>query len=398
MICQLDANDYCKRHGMIHKGKLKDLSQDRGEAGEKFRNTLDKWIADGKPISKPVPMVSTNQCRFLGNPTGELVKCTSCVGKTDVKLFICENPKQSGFTECTIKKPVAGTACCAGWPQHSGVLKPCQGYLPAPTAVNTEPIRFIEIETPQPPTPAVNKGMQCRTIRHRRPVKWSYGVTTVPSRRGNLLPRTLASLAAAGFNKPRLFVDGDTDWQSWASEFKTDVTCRYPLVRTASNWMLSIAELYLRDPLATYYALFQDDFVTYQNLRSYLEVAEYPDGGYWNLYTFPENEDIRPKDHYGWYQSNQGGKGAVALVFSNKVLRALLSHTHLVDRPLSLNRGHKAIDGGIVWAIRKMGGREYVHYPSLVQHTGTQSSMGNQKQPFAKTFLGETFDARTFIG
>ena len=42
-------------------------------------------------------------------------------------------------------------------------------------------------------------------------MKWAYGITTVPSRRENLFERTLQSLAVAGFDNPRLFVDGVDD-------------------------------------------------------------------------------------------------------------------------------------------------------------------------------------------
>ena len=39
-----------------------------------------------------------------------------------------------------------------------------------------------------------------------KPLRWVYGVTTVPERRADLLPRTLVSLDRAGFPSPRIFV------------------------------------------------------------------------------------------------------------------------------------------------------------------------------------------------
>jgi hypothetical protein len=49
----------------------------------------------------------------------------------------------------------------------------------------------------------------------KQPVRtWAYGITTVPSRLTTLLPRTITSLAAAGFDKPHLFVDGGTAAQA----------------------------------------------------------------------------------------------------------------------------------------------------------------------------------------
>ena len=252
-------------------------------------------------------------------------------------------------------------------------------------------------------------------------VKWVCGLTTVPSRRTTLLPRTLGSVARAGFPKPRLVVDGGTDSASWEEEFECGVTLRSgPPVRTFGNWVAGLWELYAREPFADRYAMFQDDFVTTAGLREYLDRCKYPgertrdparsrreargvpprlaqlDGkGYWNLYTFPSNQKIAPRGFHGWYYGNQLGRGAVALVFNREAVIALLGSAHMVERPTSGDRGWKSIDGGIVTALAKAGWGEYVHTPSLVQHTGEVSSMGSNPQPLAPTFPGERFDARS---
>lgn len=230
-------------------------------------------------------------------------------------------------------------------------------------------------------------------------LKWSYGVTTVPSRRGDLLPRTLASLGEGGFDRPRLFVDGERDGRGWVNDFNLEVTCHYPNLRTFGNWVTTLWELYIREPLADRYAIFQDDFVTYRNLRGYLEAVSYPERGYLNLYTFPSNQGIVPavgqtgRRYVGWYESNQNGRGAVALVFSREAVTTLLQTEHMVLRPQHADRGHKSVDGAVVTALKKAGWKEYVHNPSLVQHTGEVSSMGNKKHPLAESFRGEGFDA-----
>lgn len=231
-----------------------------------------------------------------------------------------------------------------------------------------------------------------RVYAEARKMKWAYGVTTVPSRFNNLLPRTLESLKLAGFDAPRLFVDGDTDSNDWG-RLQYEKTFRYPLLRTHGNWWLALHELYLRNPNADRYAIFQDDLVTYRNLRGYLESVTYPDKGYLNLYTVPQNERLFPKDFVGFYLSNQMGRGAVALVFDNEACVTLLSSKHMVIRVKDPIRGHKVVDGGIVTAMGQAGYKEYVHGPSLVQHTGERSSMGNLPTPLAVNFLGEDFDA-----
>src|SRR5437870_5459108 len=109
-------------------------------------------------------------------------------------------------------------------------------------------------------------------------MKWSYGVTTVPSRRSTLLPKTLQSLRAAGFGEPRLFIDGckQDEAVGYSCQFRLPITARDPAVRPAGNWILSLWELYIREPVADRYAIFQDDLITYRNLRDYLEACKYP--------------------------------------------------------------------------------------------------------------------------
>jgi hypothetical protein len=224
-------------------------------------------------------------------------------------------------------------------------------------------------------------------------MKWAYGITTVDKRKDDLLPRTIESLRVAGFDKPILFIDGCKDSKWYKDTFDLEVTARSTAARTFGNWVSALWELYAKTPDADRYAIFQDDFVTYKNLRAYLEQCPYPDKGYLNLYTFPQNEKLAPPNHEGWYLSNQLGKGAVALVFTRDAIVTLLQHPHMVNRPQCAKRGWKAIDGGIVEAFRKSGWKEYVHTPSLVQHTGLLSSMGNRQHSLADSFRGEDFDA-----
>lgn len=227
---------------------------------------------------------------------------------------------------------------------------------------------------------------------------WSYGITTVLSRSQDLFPRTLESLMNAGFDEPRVFVDGCSPSQaiSTYSKYNLPLTIR-DNVRTAGNWVLTLYELYIRSPSAERYAVFQDDFITVRNLRRYLELQRYPEKGYQNLYTFPANQSLAPKGFQGWYEANQFGRGAVALVFCNEAVRSLLGHEYLVNRFQDTSRGHKAIDGGIVETMKRVGWKEFVHTPSLTQHTGKQSSMGNSVHAQAISFPGEDFNAMDLL-
>lgn len=223
-------------------------------------------------------------------------------------------------------------------------------------------------------------------------MEWSYGITTVPARFNTTLPKTIASLKAAGFDNPRLYVDGHDDSKLVKDRFGLEATCHFPNLRTFGNWITTLWDIYIRNPHALRYAIFQDDFITCSNLKEYLEITPYPEKGYLNLYTFPANQERCPKGHVGFYPANQKGLGAVALIFTREAVEILLSHQHMAKRPQHKTRGHKAIDGGIVETFRKSGWKEYVHNPSLVQHIGRTSSMGNRTQPLATSFLGEGFD------
>lgn len=242
-------------------------------------------------------------------------------------------------------------------------------------------------------------------------MKWAYGVTTVPERIGDLLPRTLRSLAAGGFDTPRLFVDG-TDSRNMVKEFGLDATLHWPRVLCAANWSLAMAELVHRHPDAARYAIFQDDCVTMRNLRRYLESCRFPERGYLNLYTFRDNEEVIKNQPHGWYEAKvlggaeqaapyywQGGKGAVGLVFDRAGALALLASDHFWQKAFCGDRRGRQIDGTIVTAMNKVQFREYVHNPSLLQHLGEKSTVrmgaNDNGVPHAQawSFPGEGWDA-----
>lgn len=232
------------------------------------------------------------------------------------------------------------------------------------------------------------------------PSTWSYGITTVPSRFNTEFKPTLESLKNAGFDQPVIFVDGppgEADYESLG----LPIVYRQSNIKTAGHWMLSAWELYIRNPHSQYFAMFQDDFITYKNLKQYIELSDHPQDGYLNLYTFPENQKIADRSRTnGWFKANQKGLGAVALVFTNENFKQLISHQHMRDRFQSLEKARNNrmrrdthLDGGIVETFKKLGLFEYCHSPSLVQHTGLVTSMGSPKQRLAPKFNGSDFDA-----
>lgn len=240
-------------------------------------------------------------------------------------------------------------------------------------------------------------------------MKWAYGVTTVKQRFETYLPRTLRSLAAAGFDNPRLFIDGP-DRPNLALE----MTNRLPFVGIYANWVLSLTELVLRATDADFYALFQDDVIACIGLREYIEQVYPPTPYYLNLFTSFENDEVLKKQLWskGWHQAwaskngtvcpdgsiSQSGRGAVALVFTRPGALAFLRHRIALDHSTDPVDGRCKVDGAVVESLCQSGFREWVHNPSLVQHIGGDlSTHTTVKWPLASTFPGETFDVRTLI-
>ena len=232
-------------------------------------------------------------------------------------------------------------------------------------------------------------------------MEWAYGVTTVPSRvTDGQLERTLASLAAAGFERPRLFVDGlegvASDSPHWITSPKgLEKTVRRPAVGPFGNWYLALLELYIRQPHAALYALFQDDLLAVRNLRPYLERSwpcGPPGAGYLNLYTVHSNLWAKGGGPDGWFPSLQHGQGALALVFDREGVLYLLGHPHLVFKPAAAHKPTRSIDGAVIEAMKQGGRKEWVHCPSLVQHTGWLTAI--QRPPNEPTNLLNTPDGQ----
>lgn len=247
---------------------------------------------------------------------------------------------------------------------------------------------------------------------------WTVGVTTVPARRETTLPGTLQSLSLSGFPEPRIFIDKQDDDFSDKSilhlygcsenEPSVPITLRSPNIKTYGNWFLALMELYIRSPLADRYALFQDDIVMGLGVREYLEHCEYPERGYLNLMTFPQNESEKQK-HFpvelpeekvvGWYPSNQKGKSATGFVFNRAVVLDILSNRTLIER-FQHERSWQNVDGALSDTMRRIGYVEYVHTPSLIRHTGTITTMGGThptQQPLDLSFRGVTYDIMEIV-
>lgn len=257
---------------------------------------------------------------------------------------------------------------------------------------------------------------------------WAYGVTTCAERVDTLLPATLLSLHRAGFTKPTIFADGVAD----PIRLQMNLSTRSPAlvdlevvargrtpVKTFGNWVMGLWELLIRNPKCDRFAMFQDDLVMSLCVREYLDRIVWPTKVYLNLYTFPLNQAVAAPSagsslagRAGWgffegklcangpeYHGRLGNKGlgAVALCFTRDAVVDLLSSRHVVTRPMDACWPTGKLDGCIVTALNTAGWREYCHDPSLVQHIGEQSSMGNKRHPSATSFKGENWSAMEML-
>ena len=352
------------------------------------RNYIRRYTVDQAP---------SLACRHRGEVKGQ----ATCVGCTSNKADVYACAKHG---ECTVYYPTVGRKLC----------RDCSDRSPPAKAV--DPARVAAPPVVEPVTPNLV------LVPPPANVAWSYGVTTVESRRTTYLPVTLASLKAAGFGRPALFVDGSDDPRGWEERFGLVAHCRPYSLGVVGAWLAALHELYYANPRADRYALFQDDLTCCKNLKTYLERSPWPNRGYCNLYTFTAgNERIVAGKGVGWHEAGlvnppernpnlyQTGRGAVALVFDREAVMAALSSPHLVHKPSAPgDAGRIKIDGALVTAMNAAGFREFIHNPSLVQHHGHASSRPEAQDPNsgayryghmkAQTYRGDDFDALTLLG
>src|SRR5260370_33836022 len=215
-------------------------------------------------------------------------------------------------------------------------------------------------------------------------MNWTYGVTTVPERK-HTVKTTLTSLAAAGFDAPFVFVDGT--YSNFLMDYlSSNVVWRTPRIGAWGNWFLGLWELWLRNPDADRFAMFQDDILCVKNLRDYLDRV-WPSGNYVrgndsllpykrvrncyiNLYTSLNNEQVVAGTCVGtWHESSeiggrnderlQTGRGALALIFDRAGVEVILSSSWTRRKHLSTSPRHQKanINGGVINTMNTTGVR-----------------------------------------
>ena len=76
---------------------------------------------------------------------------------------------------------------------------------------------------------------------------------------------------------------------------------------------------------------------------------------------------------------------------------SLLHSQEFVSKPSHARKSTVCIDGCVNTSLRRDGYQEYVHAPSLLEHVGQVSAIGNKLCRPAPSFRGEDFDAMSLL-
>jgi hypothetical protein len=285
-----------------------------------------------------IPARVTERCCYLGGPVDSTADGNPAADREAAELH-CAHPAH-------VRTTLEACRLCRDWSDAPGLMRvPLEKILPFPNR-REDPV----VKT------------------------WAVGVTTAP-RIQPTLEWCLDSLARAGWDAPRLFVDSPTEIPSRVSHLA--VTLREPRVGAWPNYYLALAELLMRDPDADAYLIVQDDTLFYDrhSLREYLEQALWPgpNVGAVSLYC----SMAYTQDDAGWHcHAGLWELGAMAVIFPRESARRFLADELVIGHRWQPGReGLVNIDVVIgEWAARN-GLSVYYPSPSLTQHIGETSTL-----------------------
>ena len=201
-------------------------------------------------------------------------------------------------------------------------------------------------------------------------LSWAVGMLTAP-REKSTIDRTLASLCRAGFDQVHIFAEPGS---RIPGEFRhLPVTYQGRKLGNLGNFCTSLITLFMQEPRADCYAIFQDDIEVAAGLKTWCDTEFWPHGaGLVSLYTCK----IYYAETSGWRIVKPDMTrtfGAQAFVFRRDVLKEFLTD----GRMFELHETHPGIgDDAVVgeFATRRDIGIAY-HTPSLIDHVGDVSAI-----------------------
>jgi hypothetical protein len=222
-------------------------------------------------------------------------------------------------------------------------------------------------------------------------VNWKVGITTA-KRDQSTIERTVASVIAAGWDDITIFADCDC-----LTDLGHPVTNRGFQVGAWGNFYLGLTELTMINPTAEYFLMCQDDVVFAKQVRQFCERHEQIiQTGIFSPYCNTSYSERRGKHQF--HELDEGARlwGALAMVFCNRLAYQFLgSEIARNHRRHGINEGLRNVDTVVgIWCQRERV-KYFVYVPSLVQHIGITSTLGNADSPnrSAADFVGEECDA-----
>jgi glycosyltransferase involved in cell wall biosynthesis len=310
--------------------------------------------------------------------------------------------------------PDACEACCAAAPPAPGHLNPVVASLvyaagaramaegnasaqEVQEAVRAQRLCFDLLETVHEGSPGTGErtdgrggakpveiGFEAAGPRRRRShLAWAVGLLTAP-RPESTVHRALRSLKAAGFERVHVFAEPG----SWIPEQFRDlpVTMHGETLGNLGNFYACIVGLYMTQPLADCYAVFQDDVEVARGLRPWCDRQFWPlDAGLVSLFT----SRLHGARTVGWRVLKLGRYrtfGAQAFVFRRDVLEQFLTDRRALGFRARRRHGSDAVVGE--WAARHGVGIAY-HTPSLVQHVGTAAAIAGPGHGLGRAGVAE---------
>ncbi|MCO6045294.1 hypothetical protein NG895_15390 [Aeoliella sp. ICT_H6.2] len=202
--------------------------------------------------------------------------------------------------------------------------------------------------------------------------RWSVGITTTP-RRQSTLEDCLDSLARAGWENPRLFLDGSA--RVPARYEHLCATWREGRVGAWPAFYLAMVEMILHDPNADAYMLLQDDVMAHdrESLREYLEQVLWPGYRPGLVSLFYTGHDTTA----GWHRADGNWDwGAQAFIFPAGVARAFVTDVEMSRSMLAASgENHIPIPELIFEWVMRRGIETWYAIPSLTQHIGNTSTI-----------------------
>lgn len=218
---------------------------------------------------------------------------------------------------------------------------------------------------------------------------WSVGMMLAPRGGESYFERTLSSVKEAGWEDLTVFAEPESP-----PVLNQTVVKRPSKLGNWLNFRQSLIDMYSEDSEKKYYMLIEDDVVFSKNVRQFLDIALWPSNtGVCSIYSPSHYETF---ERVGW--NNHSGTtmwGAVTMIFSNKSLQCFINHYNNIEWNSDQN-----CDNAVGRWCERTEQNAYFFSPSLVQHVGVKSSLGDKRyhrRRYSSLFVGEDFDCTKLL-